>query len=91
MVVLNYESVICIKMESFRKLSNFFIFRNYFSTRLYEITLKKQFLWEPGKTNFKSFKFYKTGLEIKKILRSPSGDQLEKYSHQMQIFSCQFV
>ena len=32
-----------------------------------------------------------SGLEIKKILRSPFGDQLEKYSHQMQIFSCQFV
>ena len=26
------------------------------------------------------------GLEIKKILRSPFGDQLEKYSCQMQIF-----
>ena len=26
-------------------------------------------------------------LEIKKILRSPFGDQLEKYSRQMQIFS----
>ena len=32
-----------------------------------------------------------TGLEIKKILRSPFGDQLEKYSRQMQIFSRQFV
>ena len=32
-----------------------------------------------------------SGLEIKKILRSPFGDQLEKYNHQMQIFSCQFV
>ena len=31
------------------------------------------------------------GLEIKKILRSPFGDQLEKYSRQMQIFSRQFV
>ena len=31
------------------------------------------------------------GLEIKKILWSPFGDQLEKYSHQMQIFSRQFV
>ena len=31
-----------------------------------------------------------SGLEIKKILRSPFGDQLEKYSHQMQIFSRQF-
>ena len=30
------------------------------------------------------------GLEIKKILRSPFGDQLEKYSRQMQIFSHQF-
>ena len=36
-------------------------------------------------------KFHKAGLKIKKILRSPSGDQLEKFSHQMQIFSCQFV
>ena len=26
-----------------------------------------------------------SGLEIKKILRSPFGDQLEKYSHWMQI------
>ena len=32
-----------------------------------------------------------SGLEIKKILRSPFGDQLEKYNHQMQIFSCLFV
>ena len=31
------------------------------------------------------------GLEIKKILRSPFGNQLEKYSRQMQIFSRQFV
>ena len=31
------------------------------------------------------------GLEIKKILRSLFGDQLEKYSRQMQIFSRQFV
>ena len=30
------------------------------------MTPKKQFLWEPGKTNFKSFKFLKTGLRIKK-------------------------
>ena len=33
----------------------------------------------------------RAGLEIKKILRSPFGDQLEKYSRQMQIFSRQFV
>ena len=32
-----------------------------------------------------------TGLEIKKILRAPFGNQLEKYSRQMQIFSRQFV
>ena len=32
-----------------------------------------------------------TGLEIKKILRSPFGNRLEKYSHQMQIFGRQFV
>ena len=32
-----------------------------------------------------------TGLEIKKILRSPFGDKLEKYSRQVQIFICQFV
>ena len=31
------------------------------------------------------------GLKVKKILRFPFGDQLEKYSQQMQIFSCQFV
>ena len=31
------------------------------------------------------------GLEIKKILTSPFGNQLEKYGRQMQIFSCQFV
>ena len=31
------------------------------------------------------------GLEIKKILKSPFGEQLEKYSRQMQIFSLQFV
>ena len=30
-------------------------------------------------------------LEIKKIFRSPCGDQPEKYSRQMQIFSRQFV
>ena len=30
-------------------------------------------------------------LEIKKILKSPFGEQLEKYSRQMQIFSLQFV
>ena len=30
-------------------------------------------------------------LEIKKILRSSFGDQLEKYSRQMQIFSRQFI
>ena len=32
-----------------------------------------------------------TGLEIKKILWLPFGNQLEKYSRQMQIFSRQFV
>ena len=31
------------------------------------------------------------GLEIKNILRSPFGDQLEKYSRQMQTFSHQSV
>ena len=31
------------------------------------------------------------GLESKKIFRSPFGNQLEKYSRQMQIFSHQFV
>ena len=31
------------------------------------------------------------GLEIKKIFRSPFGDQPEKYSRQIQIFSRQFV
>ena len=34
---------------------------------------------------------YIPGLEIKKIFRSPFGDQPEKYSRQMQIFSRQFV
>ena len=33
----------------------------------------------------------KSGLEIKKILKLPFGDQLEKYSRQIQIFSRQFV
>ena len=33
----------------------------------------------------------RAGLEIKKILRSPFGDQLEKYSRQMQIFSRRFL
>ena len=32
-----------------------------------------------------------TGLEIKKIFRSPFGDQPEKYSRQMKISSRQFV
>ena len=32
-----------------------------------------------------------SGLEIKRIVWSPFGDQLEKYSHQLQILSCQFV
>ena len=50
-----------------------------FLHKLCEITPKKQFLWEPGQTNFKSLKFHQTGLKIKKILRLPSGDQLEKY------------
>ena len=31
------------------------------------------------------------GLETEKILRLPCGKQLEKYSHQMQIFSLQFL
>ena len=31
------------------------------------------------------------GSKLKKILRLPFGDQLEKYSRQMQIFSHQFV
>ena len=31
------------------------------------------------------------GLRVKKILRLPFGDQLEKCSQQMQIFSCQFL
>ena len=31
------------------------------------------------------------GLEIKKIIRSPFGDQVEKYSRQLQIFSRQFL
>ena len=31
------------------------------------------------------------GSKLKKILRSPCCDQLEKYSRQMQIFSRQFV
>ena len=31
------------------------------------------------------------GSKLKKILKSPFGDQLEKYSRQMRIFSRQFV
>ena len=31
------------------------------------------------------------GSKFKKILSSPDGDQLKKYSRQMQIFTCQFV
>ena len=31
------------------------------------------------------------GSKIKKIVRSPFGDQLEKFSRQMQIFSPHFV
>ena len=42
------------------------LFKGYKCNRLYEITPKKQFLWEPAKTNFKSFEFHKTGLKIKK-------------------------
>ena len=30
-------------------------------------------------------------LEVKKVLRSPFGDQLEKYSRQIQIFRYQFI
>ena len=47
------------------------LFEGYKCNKLYKITPKKQFLWEPGNTNFKSFKFHKTGLKIKKILRLP--------------------
>ena len=36
-------------------------------------------------------KYTLPGLAIKKILGSPFGDQLEKYSRQMQIFTRQFV
>ena len=32
-----------------------------------------------------------TGLEIKKNVRLPFGNQLEKYSRQMQIFSRRFL
>ena len=39
----------------------------------------------------KKKKLPNAGLKIKKILRLPCGDQLEKYSRQMQIFSRQFV
>ena len=38
-----------------------------------------------------SQKGFHAGLEIKKILRSFFGDQMEKDSRQMQIFSRQFV
>jgi len=41
--------------------------------------------------NFESPWLWDAGLEIKKIVRSPFGDQLEKFSRQMQIFSRQFV
>ena len=35
------------------------LFEGYKSYKLYEITPNKRFLWEPEKTNFKSFKFHK--------------------------------
>ena len=38
-----------------------------------------------------AFRISEAGLEIKKIFRSPFGDQPENYSRQMQIFSRHFV
>ena len=35
------------------------LFEGYKSYKLYEITPNKRLLWEPEKTNFKSFKFHK--------------------------------
>ena len=31
------------------------------------------------------------GLKIKKVLKSPFGDQVPKNSHQIQIVSCQII
>ena len=46
-----------------------------------------------GKANciFINYSMLKQGSKLKKIPKSPFGDQLEKYSRQMQIFSHQFV
>ena len=47
--------------NNFKHIASFFtLFEGHkYNDKLYEITAKKRFLWEPEKTNFKSFKFRK--------------------------------
>ena len=45
--------------NNFKHIAFFFtLFECLKCNKSYEITLKKKFLWEPEKTNFKSFKFH---------------------------------
>ena len=49
--------------NNFKHIAFFFtLFEGYKCNTLYETTPKKRFLWEPEKTNFKSFQFHETKL-----------------------------
>ena len=87
-------SKICIILEIIRKLNPsiavlLFIQNNIIHTLM--TCLLGSTYWYSSSFAFSWPNSYKAGLEIKKIPRSPFGNQLEKYSSQMQIFSHQFV
>ena len=87
-------SKICIILEIIRKLNPsiavlLFIQNNIIHTLM--TCLLGSTCWYSSSFTFSWPNSYKAGFEIKKIPQSPFGNQLEKYSRQMQIFSHQFV
>ena len=54
----NFQWTKTLYQNNFKHIAFFFtLFKGYKCNTLYEITLKKRFLLEPKKTNFKSLKF----------------------------------
>ena len=72
----NFQWTKTLYQNNFNYLAFFFtLFEGYKCHKWYEITPKKSFLWEPEKTNFKSFKFHKNKILLMTIL--PVFSQLQ--------------
>ena len=56
----NFQRTKTLHQKNFKYIASFFtLFKGYSCNKLYQITPKKRFLWEPEKKiHFKSFKFH---------------------------------